>query len=90
MCVRFEKHSFGEDLGLQGNNCSKLVVKVRKALKKEDKWSFESHSDPIFMPLVSQNVQDSSEHFQTSSTPQTLPAFGRGKNALSRVKPLFN
>lgn len=58
---------------------------MKKALKMEDKCGLKSHSDPIFMPLVSQNVQDSSKYFQNSSTRRTLPAFGREKMHLAEA-----
>lgn len=43
-------------------------VEVKKALKMEDECGLKSHSDPIFMPLVSQNVHDSSKYIQNNST----------------------
>ena len=58
---------------------------MKKALKMEDKCGLKSHSDPIFMPLVSQNVQDSSKYFQNSSTRRTLPALGREKMHLAEA-----
>lgn len=43
-------------------------VEVKKSSKMKDKCGLKSHSDPIFMPLVSQNVQDSGKYFQNSLT----------------------
>lgn len=52
---------------------------MKKAVKTEDTCGLKSHFNPIFMPLVSQNVQDSNKYFQNSSTRKTLPAFGKEK-----------